>query len=90
LVLSRDGAGRLSPRPAVRNLSDSGGIERLVHAEIDLARWSQEKYEQIAALLIEDEPAVALVYTAVTHGREQLEYVELWELPTGITQEDVG
>jgi len=89
-ILSLDGAGRLSPRPAVRNLSDSGGIERLVHAEIDLTPWSEQRYRRIAEVLTEDEPAVALVYTAVTHSREQLEYVELWELPAGVSQEDVG
>jgi hypothetical protein len=89
-ILSLDGAGRLSPRPAVRNLSDSGGIERLVHAELDLTPWSQQCYARIAELLTEDEPAVALVYTAVTDGREQLEYVELWEVPAGLAQEDLG
>jgi hypothetical protein len=88
-VLSADGAGRLSPRPAVRNLSDSGGIERLVHAEIDLTPWSQQCYERVAELLIEDEPAVALVYVALTHEREHLEHVELWEMPPGISGDDV-
>jgi hypothetical protein len=88
-VMSLDGAGRLSPRPAVRNLSDSGGIERLVHAEIDLTPWSQRCYERVAELLIEDEPAVALVYVGLTHDRGQLEYVELWELPAGVSEDDV-
>jgi hypothetical protein len=37
VVMSRDGAGRLSPRPAIRNLDSSGGIERLVEASVSLS-----------------------------------------------------
>ncbi len=86
-VISLDGAGRLSPRPAIRALSTSGDFARLVQAEIDLIPWGARGFDRIAALLTEDDPAVGLVYTAVSHGREHLEYTELWELPPGLSHE---
>ena len=88
-VMSQAGAGRLSPRPAIRNLSESGELGRLVEAEIDLVSWTTRQYERIAELLGEDDPHIALVYTALTHGREQLEYTELWELPPNISHGDL-
>jgi len=90
-ILSQDGsAGRLSPRPAIRGLSGSGGIDPLVQAEIDLIPQSPTVYERIAELVAQDNPAVALVYIGVTHGREHLEYTELWDLPVSVSQEDIA
>jgi hypothetical protein len=89
-VLSEDGAGRFSPRPAIRNLSETGGISRLVEAEVDLVAWSRDAYERTALLLTAEEPSLALVCTAVADGREHLEYTELWDLTEGIAQEDVA
>jgi hypothetical protein len=90
LVMSQDGAGRLSPRPAIRALSSSLGFERLVQAEVDLMPWGVQELERFSELLSEDAPTVALVYTSVAYGREQLEYTELWEVPSGFTQEDLA
>lgn len=89
-IMSQDGAGYLSPRPAIRKLAAAGEIGRLVQAEIDLIPWSGSQWERIVELLTEDDPAIALVYTAVTHEREQLEYTELWELPPDVAQEDLA
>ena len=52
--------------------------------------WGAEQFGRIGDLLTQDELAVALVYTAVTHGREQLEYTELWEVPPDLAQEDIA
>ncbi|MEK6272754.1 MAG: hypothetical protein AABM42_08925 [Actinomycetota bacterium] len=89
-IMSEEGAGRLSPRPAVRSLGASGGIGRLVQAEIDLIPLGVEQYKRIAELLTEPDPAVALVYTGITHEREQFEYTELWEVAPGVEQEDLA
>lgn len=89
-LVSEEGAGRLSPRPAIRRLNTSSGLERLVAAEIDIVPVSVRQFERIAELLTEEDPAVALVYTSLTHGREQLEYTELWEVPRSVAQEDVA
>lgn len=84
------GAGCLSRRPAIRSLGSSGGVARLVQAEVDLVPRSAGSLDQIVELLTEDNPVIALVYTAVTHGRDQLEYTELWKLPAGTGQEDLA
>lgn len=89
-ILSRDGAGRLSPRPAIRKLATAGGISRLVEAEVDLVPWGANEFGRIGDLLTHDDLAVALVYTAVTHGRDQLEYTELWEVPADLSQEHIA
>lgn len=89
-IMSRDGAGRLSPRPAIRNLGTAGGIARLAQAEIDLIPWGGAQYDRIVDLLSEDDPSVALAYTALTHGREQLEYTEVWEVPSNCTHEHMA
>jgi len=90
IILSEDGAGRLSPRPAIRDLSTSGRIGRLVEAEIDIIPSSVDTFDRIAELLAENDLTIALVSTAVIYGRQQLEYTELWELPSGTQQEDLG
>ncbi|MGA2929621.1 MAG: hypothetical protein ABSG43_27255, partial [Solirubrobacteraceae bacterium] len=89
-IISQDGAGRLSSRPAIRNLSASGGFARLVQAEVHLVPCGIREFERVSALLTEDEPAIGLVYTAVNHGREHLEHTELWELPADVTQESLA
>jgi hypothetical protein len=89
-IVSSDGAGRLSPRPAIRKLAMSDGIARLAQTEMDLVPWGAPEYRRIAELLTDDDPSVALVYTAVTHGRQQLEYTELWDLAGGVKHEDVA
>lgn len=90
-IMSYDGgAGYLSPRPAVRSLGSSDGIARLVQAEVDLIPRTRDSLDRIVQLLTEENPVVALIYTAVTYGRDQLEYTELWELPAGVRQEDLA
>jgi hypothetical protein len=89
-LMSEEGAGRLSPRPAIRNLSASGDVGRLVAAEVDIVPASVREFERVAELLTEKDPAVGLVYTSVTHGRQQLEYTELWEVPRDLAQEDIA
>lgn len=79
-VMSMEGAGRLSPRPAIRNLSAGRGFERLVQAELDLIPWTPETFERVVQLLTEDDPSIALVSNAISQEREQLEYTEVWEL----------
>lgn len=49
VLLSKEGAGGLSPRPAIRNLSLAGGFERLVQAEVDLIPWDDKVFERIAS-----------------------------------------
>jgi hypothetical protein len=89
-MLSEAGAGRLSPRAAIRDLCTSGRIARLVQAEIDLIPSDAGMFERITELLTEDELTVALVSTAVTDEGQELEYTELWELPLGTEVEAVG
>ena len=89
-IASQDGAGRLSPRPGVRSLGASGNAVRLAQAEVDLVTWDNEGFDRVVELLTEPEPTIGLVYTALNYGREQLEYMELWELPSGVTHEDLA
>jgi hypothetical protein len=87
-IMSLDGgAGYLSPRPAVRSLSESGAMAKLVQAEVEVIPATRETWDRTVELLTEDNPAIALVYTAITHGRDELEYTELWELPANVSQE---
>jgi tetratricopeptide (TPR) repeat protein len=88
-IMSEDGSGHLSPRPAVRSLSMSGDVGRLAQAEIDLVPWGPSDFERISELLTGDDSRVAVVYMSVGHGREQLEYTELWELPAGVEDQDL-
>ena len=89
-ILSYGGAGRLSPRPALQAVDKRGDLERLAQAELDVIPWTSDDFERISGLLVDDEIVVALVYTAMSDGGEQLEYTELWELPTSTTQQDVA
>jgi hypothetical protein len=89
MILSDDGAGRLSPRPAIRDISTSGRIGRLVQAEIDVVPWTASTYDRIAELMAADDLTVALVNTTITYQR-QLEYTELWELPKDVSFEDLS
>jgi hypothetical protein len=90
IILSEAGAGRFSPRAAIRDLSASGRIARLVQAEIDLIPPDVTTFKRITELLTEDELTVALVSTAVTDEDQELEYTELWELPLATEVEAVG
>lgn len=80
------GSGRLSPRPAVRELVADGELRRLVDAEIDLLPWTNADLARISELVAERDPAIALAYTAIADDQDQLEYLELWEWPGGLDQ----
>jgi hypothetical protein len=85
-LLPGGGVGRRSPRPAIRGLAgDPDSIERLIHAEVDLSPWGSDAYERISRLLTVDEPNLALVSMCLVYGGEQLEYMEAWEIPEGVT-----
>ncbi len=90
MILSEEGAGRLSPRAAIRDLGASGRIGRLVQAEIDLIPSNANMFERIAELLAQDKLTIALVSTALRDDAQELEYTELWELPLETEEETVS
>jgi hypothetical protein len=89
IVLSEEGAGRLSPRAAIRELATSGRLGRLVQAEIDLIPSSVNMFERVTELLTEDDLTIALVSTAINDDVQELEYTELWDLPLVTKEETV-
>lgn len=89
-LLSNGGAGRLSPRPALQAVDKRGDFEQLAQAELDVIPWTSDDFDRISDLLASDDVTVALVYTSLRDGSEQLEYTELWELPQGTTHLEVA
>jgi hypothetical protein len=83
------GIGRLSPRPAIRSLAATGGISRLVEAEVDLLAWGTDAYERTVSLIDTEDLALVLVCTSLGYGRDTLDHMELWQVPATLTQEEL-
>jgi len=89
-VASDGGLGRTSPRQVVRSFESSDDIGRLIDAEIDVVPWSAERFDQIGELLAAEEPTIALLCTALSNERGQVEYLELWEVPSSAAHDEVA
>jgi hypothetical protein len=79
------GLGSRSPRPALRSLSGTGEVTRLIRSESEVTPWSGEAHEDLIALATADEARLALVCTSIGYGGGELEYMELWSVPEEIT-----
>jgi len=89
-LASDGGLGRTSPRQVVRSFESSDDIGRLIDAEIDVVPWSAESFDQIGELLAAEEPTIALLCTALSNERGQVEYLELWEVPNSAAHDEVA
>jgi hypothetical protein len=89
-VASDGSLGRTSPRQVVRSFEGSDDIARLIDAEIDVVPWSPESFDQIGELLAADDPTIALLCTSLSNERGQVEYLELWEVPTSAAHDEVA
>lgn len=89
-VASDGGLGRTSPRQVVRSFESSDDIGRLIDAEIDVVPWNPQSFDQIGELLAADDPTIALLCTALSNERGQVEYLELWEVPGSAAHDEVA
>jgi hypothetical protein len=89
-LLSQAGGGRYSPRPAIKNVHARNGIGRLAHAEIALVPLGTDEFELAARLLQQDDATIGLLCTAIAHGRDQLEYTEVWALEAPCESEELS
>ena len=87
LLLSEDGAGRLSSRAAIRALSRGAGIARLAQAEVDLIPASVEAFDRTGQLLGEEQISVGLVSISIVDDEQEFEYSEAWELAPGTNEQ---
>lgn len=85
VIGSDRGIGGRSPRPALRNLTESGDVTRLLRSETQIFTWNVEKAERLAELVSSDDARLALVCASVSCGRGELEFMELWEVPADIS-----
>jgi hypothetical protein len=87
---SERGVGTRSPRPAIRSLASSGDTSRLIASEAEIVPWNDQTSNRLVALVGEDDTRLALICTSLSYGRGQLEYMELWEVPADLDEQDLS
>lgn len=87
--MSKGALGRHSPRPGIRALSNDEGVSRLIEADSTLATWNSDAYDRASGLLAADDSRIALICTSLIYDGDQLEYLEAWEVPDGVDDEQL-
>jgi hypothetical protein len=85
ITTSDRGIGSRSTRPALRSLTESGDVTRLVRSEAQVLPWSEEKQNEVTELVASDDARVALVCASVNYGSGELEFMELWTVPKDVS-----
>lgn len=79
-----------SAHRAVADLAHDGSLEQIARGDLNLLAWTKDEFDRSTELIAEATPSpIALISATVAHGRAQLEYVELWELPPSIAQHEL-
>lgn len=88
--VSNRGIGSRSPRPALRSLSSSGDVTRLIHSEAEIMPWDGAAHNRITELVASDDARVALVCSSINYARGELEFMELWQVPAEVSEATVS
>lgn len=89
VTMSKGAVGRHSPRPGIRALSNDEGVSRLIEADSTLVTWNGDAYDRATNLLAADNSRIALICTSLVYEGDQLEYLEAWEIPEEINDEQL-
>jgi len=52
--------------------------------------WDGESHAKITELVASDEARVAMVCSSINYGRGELEFLEIWEVPAEISEQDIS